>query len=150
MRQWQRFCQSNRQRIMALCSVTSLAMATFWWGATSHTGDISRVALLFIIPMGAGIGLTMGWPRQWSTIWLGVLLMYLITPFISARIEACLLPITGQLPCLADLDQMRSAGNASGHRMYFVGIIVVHTVATGVLWFFTHRQEARHVAPTHS
>lgn len=150
MRQWQQYGRTNRQMIMAIWSVASLAVATFWWVTTSQTSDVSRVGLLFIMPLGSGIGLTLGWPQQWRTIWLGVLLMYVLTPFVSARIESCLLPIDGQLPCVAELDQVRGAGNQSGHRGYFVGLIVVHTLATGVLWFFTHRQEARDVAPTDS
>ena len=150
MRQWQQYGHTNRQIIMAVWSVASLAVATFWWATTSQTSDVSRAALLFIIPLGSGIGLTLGWPRQWHTIWLGVLLMYLLTPFVAARIESCLLPIDGQLPCFAELDQVRGAGNQSGHRVYFGGLIVLHTLATGVLWFFTHRQEARDVAPTDS
>ena len=76
--------------------------------------------------------------------------MYLLTPFVSARIESCLLPIDSQLPCFAELEQVRRAGDRSGHRVYFVGLIVVHTLATGVLWFFTHRQETHGATPTHS
>ncbi len=150
MHRWQHVCRTNRQLIMAFCAGISIAVATFWWGETSQTGEISRSALLFIIPVGTGIGLTLGWPQQWRTIWLSVLLMYLLTPFVSARVESCLLPIAGQWPCFADLDHVRSAGNQSGHRIYFGGLIVVHTVATGMLWYLTHQQEARHVAPTHS
>jgi len=120
MHRWQHVCRTNRQYIMAFCAGVSIAVATFWWGETSQTGEISRSALLFIIPVGTGIGLTLGWPQQWRTIWLSVLLMYLLTPFVS------------------------------GHRIYFGGLIVVHTVATGMLWYLTHQQEARHVAPTHS
>ena len=150
MRPWQQFCRSNRQIIMAICGIVSLVVATFWWVVTSQSSDISRAALLFIMPLGAGIGLTLGWSRQWQTIWICVLLMYLLTPFVSARIESCLLPIADQWPCFASLDQVRSAGNQSGHRIYFGGLIVIHTAVTIVLWVIMHRQEARDVAPTHS
>lgn len=150
MSRWQLFCHTNRQIIMACCFFISVVTATFWWMTTSQTGDVSRSALLFIIPLGSGIGLTLGWPKQWRTIWVNVLLIYLLTPFVSARIESCLLPIAGQWPCVAELDLVRSAGNQSGHRIYFTGLIVLHTLTTGVLWVFTHRQEARDVAPTDS
>ena len=150
MRKLQQFCHTNRHFIMAGCFCISIVAATYWWITTSQTGGVARSELLFIMPLGSGIGLTLGWPRQWRTIWLSVLLMYLLTPFVSARIESCLLPINGQLPCFAELDQLRRAGNQSRHLIYFVGLIVLHTLATGVLWFFTHRQEARDVAPTDS
>lgn len=114
----------------------SLVIALSVW-IQNQPGDLwSRRWLLIIIPMIGGITLLIAWRHAWQDVVLGVAVTYFAAPLIAARIESCVLPIEGAIPCFADVNQVRVMADQLGHYIYYPGLIVLHVIGIGVTWWY--------------
>jgi hypothetical protein len=73
-------------------------------------------------------------------LWIAAI--YLFSPFIAARIESCVTVIPGAVPCFADVVILREVTSQAGHPVYFLTLIVVHTICMLALWILVARQGA--------
>jgi hypothetical protein len=90
----------------------------------------------------SGQGLLFGWHRAWRTVLLWIAAIYLFTPFIAARVESCTTVIPGAVPCFADVVILREVTSQTGHHVYFLTLIAVHTIGMLALWVLVARQGA--------
>lgn len=122
----------------------AIGIGTAWYiyATTSPIDEWSRRWLIIVIPFLSGQGLLYGWYRAWRTVLLWIAAIYLFSPFIAARVESCVTVIPGAVPCFADVVILREVTSQAGHPVYFLTLIVVHTICMLALWILVARQGA--------
>ena len=86
------------------------------------------------------MALFIGWRHAWRAVAFRLATTYFITPLIAARIESCLLPIDGAIPCFADVNQVRVLADQIGHAIYYPGLIVLHVIGVGATWWYVNHK----------
>ena len=86
--------------------------------------------------MLSGVALLISRRHVWQDVAFGIAVTYFVAPLIAARIESCLLPIDGAIPCFADVNKVRVLADQLGHAIYYPGLIVLHVIGVGVTWWY--------------
>ncbi len=137
---------ATKHFVAAFFMIVGIGTAWFIYATTSPGDEWSRRWLLVVVPFIAGQGLLFGWYKTWRTVLLWLATIYLLTPFIAARIESCTTIIPGAIPCFADVVLLRKITSQIGHPVYFLTLITLHTVSILVLWVVLARQGADHAS----
>ena len=135
----------HRQLIVALCLVAGIISSIILWGIRADADPYAQRWLLYIVPLWMCGGLLSGWPHARKDILIHMAFVYLLAPFVAARIEACVLPIAGAAPCMADLQQIRAMANQLEHQVYYGTLVSLHVIGSLAVWYGIHRQEQQHV-----
>jgi hypothetical protein len=137
-----------RQFIVALCLAAGIVSSIILWGLRTDADPFAQRWLLYVVPLWMGVGLLSGWSHARKDILIHMAFVYLLAPFVATRIEACVLPITGAMPCMADLQQIRVMSTQLEHQVYYGTLVSLHVVGSLAVWYGIHRQEQQHVTST--
>jgi len=132
----------TKHAIVGFFMTLGIGVAWYIYATTSPFDEWSRRWLLVVVPFLSGQGLLFGWHRAWRTVLLWIAAIYLFTPFIAARVESCTTVIPGAVPCFADVVILREVTSQTGHHVYFLTLIAVHTIGMLALWVLVARQGA--------
>ncbi len=126
--------------IVALGLLSSIVIALSVW-LLNQPGDLwSRRWLLLIIPIMSGIALLISWRHAWHDIVFGIAITYFLGPLVAARIESCLLPIDGAVPCFANVNQVRVLADQLGHPVYYPVLIALQSIGVIITWWYISRK----------
>jgi hypothetical protein len=121
--------------IMLVATLIGAAWATYNRSLTSSPYDESELRPLVWVIFAVPFALFLGWlaARQIEGWWAAFVCfcLYFFSPFVAQRYESCTV-VSGHFSltdCFTATTQAQQLAGASGHRIYFDAVVVIHVVA---------------------
>ncbi len=133
--------------VTALAIIVSALVSTTVLFGSNPNDDWARRWILVAIPFVSAFGLLIGWRSMWRDTLLGMVVIYLFSPFLAARVESCWLPIPGAVPCFADNKVVLELASQLAHPIYYPVLIGLHLAGALFMWSLV-ASKGGHYAPS--